>query len=176
MENIFKNNLRFIRKKIGLTQDEFAKPLNIKGTSISAMELGKSNPSNAVLELIEIKYRINRIWLKTGEGKMNMEPEPKKEIQVNEETPLYKVGILDDDPETAGLLSMTREILKSGTEYSVSLAANVRSFHNAIKTEKRLNKMEEKILKMDDKFKQADRIRNEDSEVEKSTILKKRAM
>jgi len=104
-----------------------------------------------------------------------LEIEPK--MQVDDEIPLYnKVKNLEDDPETAGLLSMTREILKSGTEYSVSLAANVRSFHNAIKTEKRLNKMEEKILKMDDKFKQADRIRNEDSEVEKSTILKKRVM
>ena len=62
---------------------------------------------------------------------------------------------------------MTREILKSGTDYSASLAANVRSFHHAIKTENRLNKIEDKILKMGDKIKQTDKIREGDSEVER---------
>lgn len=120
-----------------------------------------------------------------------MRPEPEKKIQVAEETPIYnKVKNLEDDHETAELLSMTREILKSDTDYSASLAANVRSFHHAIKTENRLNKMESELTTMKsmftdlarenaevkDKLKYTDRIRNGDSEVEKGDILKKRAM
>ncbi|MBU1161754.1 MAG: hypothetical protein KKF96_04270 [Proteobacteria bacterium] len=46
------------------------------------------------------------------------------------------------------MLTLTREILKSGTGYSDSLAANIRSFHNAVKTEKRLNKMESEVAEL----------------------------
>lgn len=154
MENIFKNNLRSFRKKLELTQNEFAKPLNIKGSSISAMERGKSNPSNAVLELIEIKYRINRNWLLTGEGEMTRRYDTEKEMQVAKEASIYKVGVLDDDPETAGLLSMTREILKSYTDYSASLAANIRSFHHAIRTEKRLLIVESRLEVVEKRLKE----------------------
>ena len=117
---------------------------------------------------------INLNWLLTGEEEMIRGLEIEPEIQVNKETPLYnKVKNLDSDPETAGLLSMTIEILKSGTEYSASLAANIRSFHRAIKTEERL---EERILKIEDNLKQADRIREGNNVVEKGDILKKRVM
>lgn len=112
-----------------------------------------------------------------GGSEINKKPEPVNEIQVNKETPLYnKVGILDSEPEIAGLLSMTIEILKSNTEYSASLAANVRSFHRAIKTEKRVDRMENEILKMKDNFKQADQIRSGNHKSEKGEILKKRVM
>jgi len=46
------------------------------------------------------------------------------------------------------VVNLTREILKSGTGYSDSLAANIRSFHNAIKTGKRLNKMESEVAEL----------------------------
>lgn len=52
-----------------MNQDQFAKPLGIKGKTISALETGKQkNPSEAVLKLIEIEYLINRKWLLTGKG------------------------------------------------------------------------------------------------------------
>ncbi len=46
------------------------------------------------------------------------------------------------------MLTLTREILKSGTGYSECLAANIRSFHNAVKTERRLNKMESEVAEL----------------------------
>lgn len=46
---------------------------------------------------------------------------------------LYKEE--DTDPEVADLVLKTRQILTSGTGYSASLAANIRSFHNAMTTE-----------------------------------------
>lgn len=122
MENIFKRNIRVIRKRFGPTQVEFAKPLGIKGTSISSMERGISKPSKSVLELIEIKYRVNLSWLLNDEGEM---------LRPEDDTSIYK-DALDPDPEVAKLLVMTREILKSDTDYAASLAANIRSFHKSV--------------------------------------------
>lgn len=118
-----------------------------------------------------------------------LEIEP--EIQVTEETPIiYKVEDLDDDPETAGLLSMTIEMLKSNTEYSASLAANIRSFHRAIRTENLFNSMDNDMGKMKKNMKelvdeiknikqthkQTDKIREGNHDSAKGEILKKRVM
>jgi len=46
------------------------------------------------------------------------------------------------------VLTLTREILKSGTGYSDSLAANIRSFYSAVKTERRLNKIEGEVAEL----------------------------
>ena len=68
MENIFSKNLRAVRESLNFSQDEFAKPLGISGKNISKLERGNSSPSNPVLILIEIKYRISREWLLAGKG------------------------------------------------------------------------------------------------------------
>jgi transcriptional regulator with XRE-family HTH domain len=62
------NNLRVFRSKLNLNQKQFAKPLGITGGYISKIEKGLSDLSESVLCLIEVNYRINRNWLKTGEG------------------------------------------------------------------------------------------------------------
>jgi transcriptional regulator with XRE-family HTH domain len=122
-----------------LSQSVFGETLGIKGSSISALERGISNPSNSVLELIEIKYRINREWLLTGKGEKYINEEG---ANLEDSTYIYKER---DDPEIIEVLALTREILKSGTGYSDSLAANIRSFYSAVKTERRLNKMEDEM-------------------------------
>ena len=116
-------------------------------------------------------YNININWLLTGEGEMIRKPEKELEDKKND-TYIYK----EENPETAGLLSMTRDVLKSDTDYSASLAANIRSFHHAIKTESRLNGLENEIQHIKKSLKQADRIRNNDQDNSRGEILKKRAM
>ena len=73
---------------------------------------------------------------------------------------------------------MTRAVLKSGTGYSDTLIANIRSFHHAMKTEKRLKGVEERLGKIEKKEKsrkeKESRIRKGDKEAEKDVILKKR--
>ena len=46
------------------------------------------------------------------------------------------------------LLNFTREILESDTDYAKSLDANIRSFHNAIETSSRLEKIETELSEM----------------------------
>jgi len=67
-------NLKHIRKTLGLTQRQFAEPLGIKGSYISDIEKGKARPSESVIRLLEIKFRVNRKWLESGQGEMLLEP------------------------------------------------------------------------------------------------------
>ncbi|NDY42894.1 helix-turn-helix transcriptional regulator [Dissulfurirhabdus thermomarina] len=68
--------LRRIRKTLGLTQRKFAEPIGISGSYISDIEKGKARPSSAVLQLLEIRYRINRGYLVSGDGPMFHEAPP----------------------------------------------------------------------------------------------------
>ena len=149
MKNIFGKNLRVMRKGLGLTQDEFAKPLGITGSFISDIERGKANPSESVTQLLEIKYRISRKLLSTSDGGGVLMPK-KNEFKVNENVALYnKVEKpLDDDPEISALLNMTKEVLKSKTDYAASLTANIHSFFRSINLEKRVSAVESELSKI----------------------------
>lgn len=65
---ILQKNLKKLRILLNLTQDDFAYPLGITGSYVSDIERGKSNPSDSLLCLIEINYRVNREWLLNDEG------------------------------------------------------------------------------------------------------------
>ena len=62
--------LKQLRKKLGLTQEEFAKRLGIKRTAISNYEIGRNTPIDAVIPLICREFNVNETWLRTNEGEM----------------------------------------------------------------------------------------------------------
>ena len=62
--------IRDIRKFLKKTQSEFAKPLGIKGNSLSEIESGNRGISHAVKQLMIFHYSINEAFLKTGNGTM----------------------------------------------------------------------------------------------------------
>lgn len=65
------NRIKVLRKSLGLTQEEFAKRLNISRNTVATYEVGKSNPSDAAITLICRTFNINEKWLRTGEGDMH---------------------------------------------------------------------------------------------------------
>lgn len=67
--------LKALRKKLGLTQEEFATRLGIKRAAISNYEIGRNEPIDAVISLICREFNVNETWLRTGEGEM-FAPEP----------------------------------------------------------------------------------------------------
>lgn len=98
---------------------------------------------------------------------------------------------MEKDPEAADLLTKTWQIIKSNTGYSASLAANIRSFHQAMTTENRLNGLEtqfqdignivkdlvDECKEIKERLNKSDsKIRQEDPEEIRGEILKKRAM
>lgn len=60
--------LKMLRKKLGLTQQEFADRLNIKRGAIANYEIGRNEPIDAVISLICREFGVNEVWLRTGEG------------------------------------------------------------------------------------------------------------
>jgi transcriptional regulator with XRE-family HTH domain len=59
-----------LRKKLKMTQEEFAEGIGMKRTTLTLIELNKSNITERTIILICKIYNVNREWLETGKGKM----------------------------------------------------------------------------------------------------------
>lgn len=71
--------LQLIRRKLGETQESFAKGLGVKRGSYSDIERGKvKHLSESMLMLLELNFGISRKWIETGEG-----PERTYEVAVD---------------------------------------------------------------------------------------------
>lgn len=62
------NRIKEVRKKAGLTQQEFADRLGISRSNIGNYESGSRAPIDAAIKLICSKFAVNEAWLRTGEG------------------------------------------------------------------------------------------------------------
>lgn len=69
-----------MRKSLDLTQQEFADRLNVKRNTVATYERGKSNPSDAAVNLICREFNVNEAWLRTGEGEMFVQLTKAQEI------------------------------------------------------------------------------------------------
>lgn len=148
MENFYRTNLVLVRAALKKTQEEFAEGLGIKGTSVSAWERGVAKPSGSNLELMKLKYNVNPDFLEKNEGEMFLGPIQ----QVAEQGPLYsKNG--GWQPQTTsedwGLLGLALRVLNSNSIYSQALGANIRAFHSALVTEKKLADQDERLANQD---------------------------
>lgn len=59
-----------MRKALGLTQYELAQRIGVSRTNIANYEIGRSNPSDATINLICREFSVREEWLRTGEGEM----------------------------------------------------------------------------------------------------------
>ena len=126
---------------------------------------GKLPKPEYLLRIFEV-YNISIDWLLTGEGEM---------IPGDKKGSLYN-KVEDEDLEIVELLSRTKEILKSGTDYSASLSANIRSFHHAVKMEKEVSGLKSRMSALETHFKKSEEIRKEDPPEKKEAFIKRRAM
>ena len=62
--------IKEIRKSTGLTQDEFAKRLNLSRNFIAQIEIGAREPSDRTISDICREFKANEEWLRTGTGSM----------------------------------------------------------------------------------------------------------
>ena len=90
--------LKKLRNELEMTQQEFADVLGTARGNISAFEVGKNAPSDAVISLIcktdFPKGRVNETWLRTGEGEMFIEASRDEQIAA------FVGGILKDEEDT----------------------------------------------------------------------------
>ena len=65
-----KDRIKKVRKNFDLTQQEFANKIGISRGNIAAYEVGKNNPSDAVIGLICHEFNVSEEWLRYGTGEM----------------------------------------------------------------------------------------------------------
>ena len=70
--------VRVVRKKAGLTQEEFARRISYSKLQIHSVEKRKVAPSNHFLEKIVVEFEVSREWMFTGMGEMEQETEELK--------------------------------------------------------------------------------------------------
>lgn len=65
-----KERLLALRKELKLTQNEFAKKIQISRSHLSGLENGSRNFTERVISDICREFDVNRDWLENGEGDM----------------------------------------------------------------------------------------------------------
>jgi len=80
-----KDRIKEVRKMspYGKTQESFAEFLGIPKQNLSSYEIGRRNPSDAVIQLICQKCGINKDWLLTGEGEPTIEACQEERYAIN---------------------------------------------------------------------------------------------
>ena len=62
--------LKKLRKALDLTQQKFADKIGMKQNTIAQYEMGRTNPSDAIIFSICREFNVNEEWLRTGQGDM----------------------------------------------------------------------------------------------------------
>ena len=62
--------IKELRKRLNLTQQEFADRLSIKRGAVANYEVGRNTPSDSVIALICREFNVSEHWLREGEGEM----------------------------------------------------------------------------------------------------------
>lgn len=65
-----KNRLKQLRKRLNITQQDFADRIRIKRNTLANYEIGRNEPLDAVISLICREFNVNEEWLRTGKGDM----------------------------------------------------------------------------------------------------------
>lgn len=84
------DRIKAVREALHLSQREFGEKLGVSRDVISNMEYGRAKPKELLLTHICYLYKVNKLWLRTGEGEM-----------------------FDDDPETYQKLDEALKIFQS---------------------------------------------------------------
>lgn len=68
--NIVSIQLKKLRKSLDLSQDAFGKKLCVTGVTISRIESGSREATDAFIQLVSKTFGVSEAWLRTGEGEM----------------------------------------------------------------------------------------------------------
>lgn len=60
--------IKEIRKGAGLTQQKFADRIGAKQNTVAQYEIGRNVPIDPVITSICREFRVNEVWLRTGDG------------------------------------------------------------------------------------------------------------
>lgn len=99
-------------------------------------------PQGEQLIRIHKTYRVNIDWLLTGKGEPYLRDVPAQEPGREENNRAGEPVTQQPDFRISDALTMTAEVLESGTSYATALYLNIQHFHRAISAEKRIEQLE----------------------------------
>lgn len=102
-----KDRIKQLRTELEYTQEEFAKRLGLARNSIANYEIGRREPTNAIITSICREFNVNEEWLRTGEGEMFRQLLPTDEIAV------YVEDLLEYDGHGNAFYDMIIEMMKA---------------------------------------------------------------
>lgn len=112
--------IKALRKKLKLTQQEFADQIRIKRNTVATYEMGRSIPSDSAIALICKTFNVNELWLRTGEGEMF------EELPEEDEVAAYVSDLLEDDENP--LYDIIKDIMKTYSELTPRSQEAIRDF------------------------------------------------
>lgn len=62
--------LKYLRKTLKMTQKDFGEKIGLKANTVSDIENGKYNLKEASIKLACSEFKVDYMWLTTGEGEM----------------------------------------------------------------------------------------------------------
>lgn len=87
--------VREVRKSLGLTLEKFGEKIGMKKNSVSQIENGKNNVTDANVKAICREFNISEEWLRTGSGNMRIPVEDEAAAAVSDlvekSNPLYDI-------------------------------------------------------------------------------------
>lgn len=77
------SRIKQIRESLGMTLTKFSDRIGISVSGLRKLESGENNPSEQTIRAICSEFNVNRTWLETGTGKMQM-PEAEDDELIDE--------------------------------------------------------------------------------------------
>ena len=141
------------------TQADFSRLTTIPKNTLGRYERGEIVPGGEAIALLCKNLDIDSNWLLFGEGPMRREePAP----ATAPATAQAASPPAEDDFKMSDMLTKTAEVLESDTIYRTALASNINAFHQAVRSERTLAQLEERMAALETRMEE---LANENSQL-----------
>ena len=86
--------LKYLRKILDMTQQEFGDKIGVKRNTVAQYELGRNEPIDAIFNLICKEFNVNKEWLRYGTGEMFIEIDRENQLMI------WAANILKDESDS----------------------------------------------------------------------------
>lgn len=112
--------IKILRKKLNLTQQQFADKIKVKRNTVATYEMGRSIPSDSAIALICKTFHVNEEWIRSGNGEMF------EEVPEEDEKAAFVSSLLDAEGDP--FYKIIEEIMRTFDQLSPKSQEAIRDF------------------------------------------------
>jgi hypothetical protein len=146
LPNSFDATLDRLKSVFGVKTDtDFANKMGFRQGAVSSAKQKQAIPPAWIME-VALTKGVSADWLLTGEGEMKRgAAAAERPAQLAEDRPIYNDK--GEDFDMGEVLAQTIDILNSRTVYTTAIVSNIKAFHKAITTEKKIEDLEANLTR-----------------------------